>query len=67
MNPRPYKLRWKSEKLKQKGQAAKEFIWEFRCIAGKLRQWPEWLLVYHFKESLDWELLQACIYQGGPE
>lgn len=34
---------------------------------SKLWQWPERLLVYFFKESLDHELLHACIYRGVPD
>lgn len=42
--------------LKQKGKLAKEYVQEFRRVASKLRHWSERLLVYFFKESLDWEL-----------
>lgn len=47
--------------LKQKGKLAKEYVLEFRRVASKLRHWPERLLVYFFKENLDWELLHACV------
>lgn len=27
--------------LKQRGQLAKEYVWEFQKVAGSIRQWPE--------------------------
>lgn len=47
--------------IKQKGHLAKEYVQEFRRIAGKLWHWPERLLVYFFKEGLDKELLYICV------
>lgn len=52
--------------IKQRGQPTKEYIQEFRRVAGKLRQWPEKLLLHFFKEGLDCELLHVCIYRGVP-
>lgn len=46
--------------LKQAGRPAKELKWEFRRLAGKLRDWPERLMVHTFKEALDLDLRQAC-------
>lgn len=48
--------------IKQRGRSAKEYIKEFKKIAGRLRVWPERLLVHQFHMGLDRELRQACIY-----
>lgn len=42
--------------LKQKVHSAREYIKEFRALAGQLRAWPEWLLVHHFRLGLDKEI-----------
>lgn len=42
--------------LKQRGRSVKEYVWEFWRVAGKLWYWPEPLLVYYFKKSLEKEL-----------
>lgn len=52
---------------KKRGRPAKEYVREFRRVAGKLQQWPECLLIYYFKEGLDRELFHACIYRGVPD
>lgn len=50
--------------LKQRDWSVKEYVREFRRVAGKLRYWPERLLVYHFKKGFDKELRWVCIYRG---
>lgn len=45
----------------------KEYVQEFWRVAEKLQYWHEQLVIYHFKEGFDKELLQACIYQGFPD
>ncbi|KAK9401553.1 hypothetical protein NXF25_012267 [Crotalus adamanteus] len=52
--------------LKQAGRPIREFIREFQRVAGRLRTWPERLLVHHFRNGLDKELRQACIIRGVP-
>ncbi|XP_034275328.1 uncharacterized protein LOC117666666 [Pantherophis guttatus] len=52
--------------LRQAGRPAKEFVWEFQRLAGKLRDWPEQLMVHTFKEALDPDLRQACSIRGTP-
>ncbi|KAG8137778.1 hypothetical protein E2320_003729 [Naja naja] len=47
--------------IKQKGWPAKEIVKEFRCLAGRLSNWPKRILVHYFKECLDEELLKICI------
>ncbi|XP_039176537.1 uncharacterized protein LOC120297685 [Crotalus tigris] len=39
--------------LKQGGRPVREFIREFQRVAGRLRSWPEKLLVHHFRHGLD--------------
>lgn len=39
--------------LKQKGHLAKEYVWAFQRVAGRLGQWPERSLIHYFKEGLD--------------
>lgn len=43
-----------------------EYVRNFRQVAGRLRSWPEHLLVHHFWAGLDWELRQACVIMGVP-
>lgn len=50
--------------LRQRGRPAKEYVREFWRVAGHLGQWPEWSLIHYFKQGLDCDLLQVCIYQG---
>lgn len=52
--------------LKQRGRSADDYVREFRRVAGKLRVWPERLLVHQFKVGLDCTLYQACAYRGLP-
>lgn len=35
--------------LKQRSRSHKEFMWEFRKVAGKLRDWLEQLFIHYFK------------------
>lgn len=50
--------------LKQRGRPALDYIREFRWVAGRLRGWPERLLVHQFRGGLDRDLRQACVYPG---
>ncbi|KAG8139418.1 hypothetical protein E2320_002181 [Naja naja] len=50
--------------LKQRGQSAVEYVPDFHRVVGKLRAWPERLLVHQFRVGLDRELCQSCVYQG---
>lgn len=50
--------------LRKWGRPAWEYVQEFRKIAGRLRGWPDRLLVHQFHMGLDWELRQACVYRG---
>lgn len=34
--------------VKQQGRPAKEYVLEFYPLAGRLREWPECLLVHQF-------------------
>lgn len=53
--------------VKQAGRPVKEYVREFRRVAGLIERWPERSLVHHFKNGLDNNLFQACIYQGIPD
>lgn len=55
-----------ASEIRQGSQPMAEYIWEFWRVAGKLRHWPEWLLVYHFKNDLNSELFHACLSWGIP-
>lgn len=50
--------------LRQRGRPAKEYEKDFQALAGKLRTWPEKLLVHWFHTGLDKDLQQACVYRG---
>lgn len=52
--------------LRQRGRPAKEYVRDFRSLAGRLRGWPERMLVHQFHLGLDRELRQACVYRGLP-
>lgn len=52
--------------IRQRGQPAKNYIKEFKKVAGHLRVWPECLLVRQFYIGLDKELRQSCMYRGLP-
>ncbi|XP_039189868.1 uncharacterized protein LOC120303953 [Crotalus tigris] len=52
--------------LRQRGRPIREYVREFQRVAGRLRAWPERLLVYHFCNGLDKDLRQACIVRGVP-
>lgn len=51
---------------RQRGRPVVEYIREFRRLAGKVRGWPEKLLVHQFKTGLDRTLRQACVTRGLP-
>ncbi|KAK9395789.1 Retrotransposon-derived protein PEG10 [Crotalus adamanteus] len=50
--------------LRQRGRPAKDYIREFQKLAGRLRSWPDRLLVHHFRNGLDNEIRRACIVRG---
>ncbi|KAK9398714.1 Retrotransposon-derived protein PEG10 [Crotalus adamanteus] len=50
--------------LRQRGRPAKEYIREFQKLAGRLRSWPDRLMVHHFRNGLDNEIRRACIVRG---
>ncbi|KAM3835807.1 uncharacterized protein M6D78_010313 [Vipera latastei] len=52
--------------LRQQGRPAVRYVGEFRKVAGRLRSWPERLLVHHFKAGLDSALRRACVVRGVP-
>ncbi|XP_039197260.1 malonyl-CoA-acyl carrier protein transacylase, mitochondrial isoform X2 [Crotalus tigris] len=52
--------------LRQHGRRATDYVREFRRVAGRLRSWPERLLVHQFRAGLDRELHQACVLRGVP-
>ncbi|KAK9396385.1 hypothetical protein NXF25_019746 [Crotalus adamanteus] len=63
----PTRLQWAEAQLvglRQRGRPAKEYIREFQIIAGRLRSWPDRLLVHHFRTGLDTDIRRACIVRG---
>lgn len=46
------------------GRSAGGYVWDFHRAAGKVRTWPEHLLVHHFKAGQEWNLCQACVYRA---
>ncbi|KAK9410510.1 Retrotransposon-derived protein PEG10 [Crotalus adamanteus] len=63
----PTRLQWAEAQLvglRQRGRPAKEYIREFQKLAGRLRSWPDRLLVHHFRNGLDNEIRRACIVRG---
>ncbi|KAK9395714.1 hypothetical protein NXF25_019075 [Crotalus adamanteus] len=52
--------------LRQKGRPVREYVREFQQVAGRLRTWPERLLVHNFHWGLDKDLRQACVMRGVP-
>lgn len=58
------RVQWAEGELlvaQQHGRPVTEYIREFRRLSGKLRGWPERLVVHHFKTCLDRALRQACV------
>ncbi|KAK9409631.1 hypothetical protein NXF25_000806 [Crotalus adamanteus] len=53
-------------KLKQRGRPVREYVRDFQRVAGRLRSWPEHLLVHHFRAGLDKDLRRACVVRGIP-
>ncbi|XP_013926037.1 PREDICTED: uncharacterized protein LOC106552320, partial [Thamnophis sirtalis] len=51
---------------RQQGKPVAEYIREFRCLASKVRMWPERLVAHDFKVGLQQTLHLACIYRGLP-
>ncbi|KAK9400665.1 hypothetical protein NXF25_011379 [Crotalus adamanteus] len=63
----PTRLQWAEAQLvglRQRGRPAKEYIREFQKLAGRLRSWPDRLMVHHFRNGLDNEIRRACIVRG---
>ncbi|XP_039191766.1 UDP-GlcNAc:betaGal beta-1,3-N-acetylglucosaminyltransferase-like protein 1 isoform X1 [Crotalus tigris] len=63
----PTRLQWAEAQLvglRQRGRPAKDYIREFQKLAGRLRSWPDRLLVHHFCNGLDNEIRRACIVRG---
>ncbi|KAK9408175.1 hypothetical protein NXF25_006949 [Crotalus adamanteus] len=50
--------------LRQRGRPVQEYIREFQKVAGRLRSWPDSLLIHHFRTGLDTNIRQACIIRG---
>lgn len=50
--------------IRQRGRPIKEYIRDFRHLAGKVHRWPERLLVHQFKGGLERTLQQACMCWG---
>ncbi|KAK9395748.1 hypothetical protein NXF25_019109 [Crotalus adamanteus] len=53
-------------RLKQWGRPAREYVRDFQRVAGRLRSWPECLLVHHFRAGLDKDLRWVCVVRGIP-
>ncbi|KAG8147223.1 hypothetical protein E2320_022723 [Naja naja] len=52
--------------LKQQGRPAKDYIHDFRWVAGKLWLCLEHLLIHQFRAGLEQDLRQACVFRGLP-
>ncbi|XP_039196604.1 uncharacterized protein LOC120306793 [Crotalus tigris] len=50
--------------LRQGGRPVQDYIREFQKVAGRLRSWPDSLLIHHFRTGLDTTIRQACIVRG---
>ncbi|KAK9401689.1 hypothetical protein NXF25_010045 [Crotalus adamanteus] len=50
--------------LKQRGRPVKTYIREFQKAAGRLRSWPDRLLIHHFQAGLDSDIRRACAVRG---
>ncbi|KAK9412177.1 hypothetical protein NXF25_003352 [Crotalus adamanteus] len=50
--------------LRQRGRQVQEYIHEFQKVAGRLRSWPDRLLIHHFRTGLDTDIRRACIVRG---
>ncbi|XP_058021226.1 uncharacterized protein LOC131189232 [Ahaetulla prasina] len=53
--------------MKQGNKPLKQFVWDFRRVAGNLRHWPEAILLHYFKEAIDQNIRKACSTRGIPE
>lgn len=52
--------------IRQRGRSVADYVRDFCQVVGKLRAWPERLLVHHFRVGLDRTLCQACAYWDLP-
>ncbi|KAK9406808.1 hypothetical protein NXF25_005582 [Crotalus adamanteus] len=50
--------------LRQGGRPVQDYIRDFQKVAGRLRSWPDHLLVHHFRTGLDIDLRRACVVRG---
>ncbi|KAK9402123.1 RTL1: Retrotransposon-like 1 [Crotalus adamanteus] len=50
--------------LRQRGRPVQDYIRDFPKVAGRLRSWPDRLLVHHFRTGLDIDLRRACVVRG---
>ncbi|KAK9411889.1 hypothetical protein NXF25_003064 [Crotalus adamanteus] len=50
--------------LRQRGRPVQEYIREFQKVAGRLRSWPDCLLIHHFRAGLDTDIRRACVVRG---
>ncbi|XP_058032369.1 uncharacterized protein LOC131194853 [Ahaetulla prasina] len=53
--------------MKQGNKPLKQFVWDFRRVAGNLRHWPDRVLLHFFKEAIDQNIRKACSTRGIPE
>ncbi|KAK9395050.1 Retrotransposon-derived protein PEG10 [Crotalus adamanteus] len=59
------KARERITTMKQGKRPVAEYTQEFRAIASKLN-WPEDILLGHFKDGLNYDLYDACLPRGDP-
>lgn len=52
--------------LKQGKQLVTEYIQDFHQLISHLGDWPEHLLVTHFRDGLNKELYHICLSRGVP-
>ncbi|XP_058029007.1 uncharacterized protein LOC131193133 [Ahaetulla prasina] len=53
--------------MKQGNKPLKQFVWDFRRVAGNLRHWPEAIVLHYFKDAIDQNIRKACSTRGIPE
>ncbi|KAM3851033.1 uncharacterized protein M6D78_016043 [Vipera latastei] len=59
------KARERIKTVRQGRRTVAEYTQEFRAIASKLN-WPEDILLSHFKDGLNYDLYDACLPRGDP-
>ncbi|KAK9408148.1 RTL1: Retrotransposon-like 1 [Crotalus adamanteus] len=50
--------------LRQRGRPVHDYIREFQKVAGRLRSWPDRLLIHHIRAGLDTDIRRACVVRG---